>query len=323
MAYLGTWGILLLLLLGLIVIIVLLHKEKAGWALALSVFLIIFIPIWLDQVILNKWYIVLPMESARTADEWMDFLGSYLGVVGTIVAGALAYWQTRVNREQDKEIEKQKQDIEDQNQEIRRLQAQIAAYQILPSVNFRDGTAKVYAGSRRQETNRVKYGKIYYSLSGTEPPESLMSFACIRIPFREKGLVPIEEICIKRMEWAIAGRTYAIRPADGKYALMNGEVQILIDSGDVITEPDTDGATGQMFIDEILIHQENSLIGKYNFDKSRLTIELEFINQIAKPRTYKLDYFIYSNEKAEKLFLKKPHVSIVEENNGNRNDTRK
>ncbi len=69
-----------------------------------------------------------------------------------------------MNREQDKAIERQKQDIEDQNQEIRRLQTQIAVYQIRHSVNFRNGTMKVYAGERWQETNKKEYNKIYYSL---------------------------------------------------------------------------------------------------------------------------------------------------------------
>lgn len=321
MAYLGTWVILLLLLLGLVAIIVLLHKEKAGWALALGVFMIIAIPIWLDQVILHQWYMVIPIESARDPNEWMDFLGSYLGVAGTIVAGALAYWQTRVNREQDKAIEKQKQNIEVQNQEIRRLQTQIAAYQIRPSVNFRDGTLKVYTGDRRQETNKKEYSKIYYSLMGKEPSESFMSFVYMKIPFQEKGLIPIEKICITRMEWSIADRVYTIEPVDGKYALINEEVQILIDSGDKITEPDIEENAARKFMNAVLIHQENFLIGRCNYDKSQLVIEVRFINQIAEDRRYKLDYFIYRDEKAEELPLRKPHVSIIGENNGNENGT--
>ncbi len=36
----------------------------------------------------------------------MDFFASYFGVAGTIVSGALAYWQTKVNRKQDRKIER-------------------------------------------------------------------------------------------------------------------------------------------------------------------------------------------------------------------------
>ena len=321
MAYVGTWVILLLLLLALATIIVLLRKEKGGWALVLGVALIIAIPIWLDQVILNQWYLVIPFESARCPKEWMYFLGSYLGVAGTIVAGALAYWQTRVNREQDKAIERQKQDIEDQNQEIRRLQTQIAVYQVRPSVNFRNGTMKVYAGERWQETNKKEYNKIYYSLIGKEPSESLMSFVHMKIAFQEKGLVPVEKICIKRMEWSIAGRTYSITPVGVKCALLNEEVQILIDTGDKVTESGIEGNAVQKFMDAMLIHQENNSYGIYNCDKSQFVIEIRFINQIAKDRIYKLDYFIHSDEYADKLQLKEPHICIIGENNGNKNGT--
>lgn len=321
MAYVGIWVILLVLLFCLAAIIMLLHKGKGKWALGLGVFLIIAIPIWLDQIILRQWYLVIPIESARKPDEWMDFLGSYLGVAGTVVVGALAYWQTRVNREQDKAIEGQRQDIENQNQEIRRLQAQIAAYQIRPSVNFRDGVLKVYSGNRRQETNKKEYSKIYYSLIGEKPSESLLSFIYIKIPFREKGLVPIEKICIVRMEWNIAGRTYSIAPAKVKYALVNEEVQILVDSDDKITEPGIEGNDVQRFMDKALTHQENSFIGRYNYDQSQFVIMIKFINQIEKDRIYRLDYFIHNDGEGEKLHLAEPHVSIIGENNGNNNGT--
>lgn len=48
----------------------------------------------------------------------MDFLASYFGV-----AGALAYWQTKVNRKQDWKIERKKMDIEKQDLEIEKTQA--------------------------------------------------------------------------------------------------------------------------------------------------------------------------------------------------------
>lgn len=302
---------------GLWQIFRLLQHGKGGWALLLGIILIIAFPFCLDQLILHKWYIAIPIESSRDAEEWMDFLGSYLGIVGTIVMGALAYWQTGVNRKQDQEIEKQKESIEIQNREIRDLQAQVAAYQIKPAVSIKSGEVKVYAGDQKQNINEMNYTSIYHSMHGIVPSDKRSDFVYIKIPFREKGLVPIEQIHIKKIEWRIAARLYGINLKKEKYAELNEELQILIDDGDVIKRAGREGNCGTEFIDAMMTHQENYTIGKSNFSQSQLTIEVEFINQIGKPRDYRLNYFLQSNKEAERLYLEHPNVTIIEKEDQN------
>lgn len=305
-------GVIVLFGTGLWRIVHLLEHERGRRALVLGIVLMIAFPVCLDRLILHQWYIAIPVESSRRPEEWMDFLGSYLGVIGTIAVGALAYWQTRVNRKQDQEIEKQKENIEIQNQEIRRLQAQLAAYQTSPAIGIKSGELKVYAGERKCQTNENRYSAIYHSMHGVLPSDKKSDFVHIRIPFWEKGLIPIEQICIRKLEWLIADRVYEVELKNDNYAELSEELQILIDSGDEITRAGGNENCAREFVDAMMTHQENSTIGKNNFSQSRLTIVAEFTNQIAKVRSYQLNYFIQSNQEADRLYLEHPNVTMIE-----------
>lgn len=314
MSYIGFYGGLLLLLLGLFFVIILLQKEKPRCALGVSIILIIAVPIWLDRLILHKWYFAIPFESSRAPEEWMDFLGSYLGMAGTIVAGALAYWQTRVNRKQDQELENQKQ-------EISRLQEQIAAYQVRPVIRFKKGTLKIYAETDRLETNMDVYKKIYYSLCGKKPSDDISSFVHIEIPIREKGFVPVETVYMDKIEWQIDKEQYQIQLDEKKYALMNDTLQILIDCNDNVTKLGSSGMKGQEMIQAMMIHQVNHTIKKANYDESHLAIMVRFVNQIQKDRKYRLDYYLYNTGDGNELIMGNPHVDIMGEKDGDENGT--
>lgn len=258
----------------------------------------------------------------------MDFLGSYLGVAGTIVAGALAYWQTRINRKQDQEIERQKDSIESQNQEIRELQRRLATYQIHPAVCFKDGTVQAYAGSQYLETNRNKYSQIYYILRGESDFGDFdgdLCFVHIRIPFLDRGIVPSEDAKVGRIRWTIAGKRYDIELCEKKYAIVSDQLQILIDHNDTIrTVPMEEisegrGEEGQSFFTAIMMHQGHYGIGKYGYDKSLLEMEVEFFNQIAESRMYQLNYYIHAEKNAKKLLLNNLHTIILEGRNDSTN----
>lgn len=301
MAYLGVWGAMILLLAILALIILCLYKEWVVPALVLGVMLIIAIPIWLDRLILHQWYVVIPWESSREPKEWMDFLGSYLGVVGTIVVGALAYWQTRVTRQQDKKIAE--------------LQDQITMYKVCPVIYFKDGTMKVYAGKLKRKMNRNIYNQIHYSLCGKLPSDDVLSFVHIIIPFQEKGFVPIEKVYLKELKWSIDDKTYVIALKDDKYTIMGEQLQILIDCSDDITKEDCGASCEQDFIDAIIKHQEYYGTGDYNYDKSHLMLKLQFVNQMGNLRNYELIYYIYSDQSREQLCLINPHIGITGEDN--------
>lgn len=299
-------GMLLFLLIVLLVALIFwfLHKEKAGRALAAGVLLLIAIPVWLDMFILFEWYLALPWESSRTPEEWMDFLGSYLGVAGTVVAGALAYWQTKVNRKQDQEIEVQKRKIQS-------LQDQIAEYQVRPSICFKDGELKVYADSSKITTNQSVYRYLYYGLYGEEPSEPQPFFVCICISFCEKGLIPVEKFVIKEIGWIINGAEYTVilrgRKAE-EQDLPVKKLQILIDSKDGIAKLDASSVGWKEFIDAMAKHQGFYTIGAAGFDVSRLRLKIGFVNQFGKPREYEVEYRICVGENDEGLRLQNPHI---------------
>lgn len=332
MAEFGTWGIFIILLVVLCFIIFCLYKEHATAALFLGLALLITIPLWLDKVILYQWYLCLPWNSSREPEEWMDFLGSYLGVAGTIVAGALAYWQTRVNRKQDEEIAKQRDSMETQNQEIRELQRRLATYQIHPVICFDNGTMQGYAGSQNFETNRNEYGKIYYNLRGRSDFDDFgcnLCFVHIAIPFRDRGIVPSEEAEIEKVRWSIADKIYDIELRERKYAIVSDQLQILIDHDDRISavtregKKEGSGESSQDFFTAVITHQEYYRIGRYGYDKSQLQIEVKFFNQVAESRTYQMNYRIYPEKSAEKLLLNNLHMIILEGRNDRTNGANK
>lgn len=295
----------------LYVIISLLGKGSALPAFFLGIFLLLIIPIWLDQVILYNCYLVIPFESSREPTEWMDFLGSYLGVAGTIVAGALAYWQTKVNRNQDEEIKRQERKLVEQEKEIKDLQNKLTNYQSRPIIVFQSGTLEAYYQGSREEINKDIYRKKSYSICGSAPSRDHSSFIYINIPFQEKGYIPDKAVAISNLEWQIDDKFYNIELDDKKYTILGEQLQILIDGDDKITGSNTIENANKELFEFMMIHQDFFKIGKANFNHSHFKVHIKFINQLELDRQYELDYYIFSEENKDYLSLTDPHINIL------------
>lgn len=66
---------------------------------------LIGIPLIIDRFLVHEVYLVwcrrFDVESPMKVGGWFGFLGSYLGVVGTIIAGIVAYRQVDIINEQN------------------------------------------------------------------------------------------------------------------------------------------------------------------------------------------------------------------------------
>lgn len=280
-----------------------LRNGKEEQLLELSAVLIIAIPFWLNTIIYNEYYRVIPLESTLTPEEWMAFLGSYFSVAGTVIIGALAYWQTEVNRSQDKEIDRQKGEIEE-------LRNKIAAYQVKPTLHFKKGFISAYTEKQNRYGNIDLYKNLYFMLYDEECHEEEASFIHIVIPYKEKNIVPIEEIRILELIWKVDLMKYVVDVSEKKYVIVGNKLHILLDRTAKIKDDNKEKRTGHDLIQHMACHQSFYSNGKAGFENSQLEMKLSIINQLKESREYDLRYQIHSEYKGRKLSLKEPYIKI-------------
>lgn len=268
--------------------------QKHRKALALVV-IVVFLPVIIDRLLTHGCYRVLfqvgLLRKASVMDEgeWFSFLGSYLGAIGTIVIGMIAYRQSqRLGKLQD---------------QMNQMQKEITNFQIHPIISVKKTEIQIKNEPGMPLTAKKEIENYYFSIYGKQWSGSGIRYIVIRIPFEDKGIIPTVRYKIMNLTWEIVGQNYPITLSKDK-CIQNtcDEVKIIIDEDDAI--PDTAD-----FFNNATLHRDYSSNKLYGYDKSKLTLEIQFINQKGYDQIYKIQYWIRSDNGLE---IGSPFVESVE-----------
>lgn len=278
------------------------EKKENGWSIRrffLIMFILVLIPYLLDRFFAHECYMLwcgkMKVASPMKVGEWFGFLGSYLGAAGTIVIGIIAYRQTRIIDDQNKELS-------DLQAQMIKLQSDITNFQIHPIVHIRQTELEVVIDSNKSMTRAKEIEDYYFTIYGQKRNFQGAKYVICRISFEDRGIIPTVRCAISDLTWTIAGNGYKIELDEDKRTIdAYDKIYILISENDIKENKKDD------FFRDLDLHQHHDSNKRYGYDKSILAINIKFVNQKEFSQVYELKYCIISEDyelKADSLFLK-------------------
>lgn len=236
-------------------------------------------------------------------EEWFGFLGSYLGVLGTILIGVIAFKQTAIINEQNTKYN-------ELQQQMNILQGQLTDFQIHPIIQIINTSIEVVNDPQKPVTTARDIENYYFAIYGNKMESAGTRYIKIKISFEDKGLIPTVECEITKIEWAIASNSYSIqlngvKQKIGAYDTLN----VFIDDKDEISDKEA-------FFHDLSLHEHFNSNGLNEYDKSILTLTVTFFNQKRYSHPYTLVYWIRSVSgklAAESMFLRSEREEYEEE----------
>lgn len=222
-------------------------------------------------------------ESPMKVSEWFGFLGSYLSVVGSIIIGIIAYWQTHI-------INKQNEDYSHLQQEIAKMQKDIDVFQTHPIISVSETKIDVVNNLKQRLETKRKIEDYYFTVFGKQSCDSGIRYIMITVQFEDRGIIPTVQCEILDLKWEIAGKEYDIKLDKGKRIMDTYDrIVILIDDNDSIIDKDA-------FFEDVNMHMYYFNNGKVGYDKSILKLKVCFSNQKEKTQTYDITYRVKSGD---------------------------
>lgn len=247
---------------------------------------LIGIPLIIDRFLAHEVYLVwcrrFDVESPMKVGEWFGFLGSYLGVVGTIIVGIVAYRQAYTINEQNENYNRLQEKIAE-------MQKEITDFQLHPIIYIRDTSIKFAWDVTKQLSIQQEIEDYYFCIYGKQSTGSKNQYILLNISFDDKGIMPTVQYEIMDFEWKIADNNYQIKLNEFKRKIdAYDKITILIDDSDTISDKDT-------FFENLDKHINYASNGFYGYDKSILKLKIRFINQkVGNDKTYNIIYRVRS-----------------------------
>ncbi len=261
-------------------------------------------PLIINVVITGRlylgWHLV---ESSLLPEEWFAFLASYVGNIGTILFGWIAYWQTEVINRQSKQAKEQ----QDQIDELKRIAVQ---YQICPAVQFCGCFFAMYHDSARIQVHRRKVRKAFIAQYGAEEwnreiHRNGTDFVVLAFDLRYQGMIPVTECRIEKLVWKIAGEKHEINLSAYKTRLSAKNTLMV-----VIEEADIDSEKREQFFESVALLCEYRSHKLYKYQESELIVQILFSNEVSKRRRYSVTYWLDAMDSAS--YCTDGMVSVVE-----------
>lgn len=269
-------------------------KTKKLFASCLVIFAIIAFPVALNDIITYKLYLFFPIESEIDKMDWFSFMGSYVGAIGTIVCGWVAYRQNALMQEQQRQSDEQKLLIENQREQSIKLHEMLSQYQVKPNPRITKLKIKFYLEKECNCQQEEEKQKLYYRVFGEEVPDNIGRLLFLSINTKCRDTIPITEYEIQELKWEIAGKSYLIelKPKQKKRQISlqgKDKINILIDKKNV--KENNEEELMSLF-QSLRIHSNYRSYPKYGYDKSELKIKIKFINQAEEANIYEIHYRI-------------------------------
>lgn len=224
---------------------------------------LIFTPVFLDWVISEQYYEILNIHSIMGDNDWFAFLGSYMGVAGTVILGAVSFRQANMLAKKDEKL---------------------AAYQAEPRIRVNSVSVLPYYSDskggfdllKKSELERVSF--IQYGTDVTYEG----SFVIIRLEVVDIGTLPVNKLEIKNIVWSIGKKeSFKIELTQEKWKNLDllAQVYLIVDTKD---------ESGGKFFSEISKHFDYWRTIEYGYNKSELQILFSLCNAEHKDVQYRL-----------------------------------
>lgn len=273
--------------------------KDAFCILKTAVALLVAFPLILNAIITNHWYFAFPIESSLNEEQWFSFLGSYVGMVGTVICGWVAYRQNAV-------IQQQQNQFEVQNKQMLSLQDQINRYQVKPNPCFGDLMLELYGEEEQNWSRAEAKEETYYRVFGDKMPDNTGSFIYLSIQVEYMDIIPITEYKIQKIKCKIGNNTYGvdILPTAEDTAFLQGNGMASLQWRDrinlIIKDTDTiNGKSAQDFFRAVKIFCNHNSFPQTGYDKGELEFEILFKNQASNSRIYNVHYRMKYKNKVE------------------------
>lgn len=260
------------------------EKGKLKKYLIITVIMLTLLPIVIDRFFAHEGYMVwcrwMKIESPMKVGEWFGFLGSYLGVIGTIMIGIVAYWQTHI-------INKQSEGLSDLQKQMAEMQKEISDFQIHPIIHIKEILLQVENGSNNQLSALQEIDDFYFTIYGIRREREISQpsgtkYILVTISFEDKGIIPTVQCEIPGLKWTIAGKDYNIRISERKQRIYAyDKIYILIDSSDFTIDEGS-------FFKDLDLHEHYINNGKRGYGWSTIELRIRFTNQKGNWHLYKL-----------------------------------
>lgn len=263
------------------------EKKKLRKYLFRATIILILIPIGIDRFFAHEWYMIwcnwMREESPMKVSEWFGFLGSYLSVIGSIIIGIIAYWQTHI-------INKQNEDYSHLQQEIAKIRKDIDVFQTHPIISVSETKIDVVNNLKQRLETKRKIEDYYFTVFGKQSCDSGIRYIMITVQFEDRGIIPTVQCEILDLKWEIAGNEYDIKlDKDKRIMDTYDRIVILIDDNDSIIDKDA-------FFEDVNMHMYYFNNGKVGYGKSILKLKVCFSNQKEKEQTYDITYRVKSGD---------------------------
>lgn len=270
-------------------------KKKMKKNVSRIVLLLVIFPFLLDRFLAHRVYMLwcqfMKLESPATVGEWLSFLGSYLGVAGTVIIGLVAYWQTSI-------INRQSEGLNRLQEKVMEMQKELTDFQIHPVIRIKKTEIEIKSGLKGSFIVAKDLEGYYFSVYGQRWTGSGSHYVKIRIFFEDKGLIPVAQCEISDIEWKIGDHRYLIELNDIKRKISAYDVvNILVDDNDRIYYLTDDSKTPckmDTFFADLDLHEHNNTNGYIGYDKSTLILKITYFNQ-KYSQSYALTYWIQSD----------------------------
>lgn len=277
------------------------EKKRALFLGAVLVFYVGF-PLTLNAVITNKWYWKFPIQSSLSETEWFAFFASYIGNIGTIFFGWLAYWQTELIKQ---ESEKTKQ----QQIQIDHLKDIVVKYQVCPMVHFGRFSFVAYHKPLRRNLVKREVEQYLFAQYGTMECQPGNSFVVFTIDIRQQGIIPVSACDIEKLTWKISGKEYEIElKGEKRTPFLKNRLTF------VIEEPDIDSGNREAFFQAVSDHYTYDSHKLAHYGQSELRIQILFSNEALRKRRYFVTYWIDTRNKNGNTMIsvEEPYIRMEE-----------
>lgn len=284
------------------------EKEKRLLILV-SLFFILF-PIILNAIITHKWYLKFPINSDIDPTDWFAFAGSYIGALGTVVCGWVAYRQNHM-------MAKQQKILDEQQSQMQQLQGLLAKYQIAPNPFFGSLAFKVFEESSNDFKQEEEKEKAYDLTFGERMPDDLGSCIWLVIKLKMTDIIPISNFRVQRITYEIGEKSYSLiipesQNEEGHDSFIPGYGGKGLQNHDSIHMLITDKNT---FMDNNSIHALFDAVGmfchykafpKAGYDCCRWTFQIYFKNQGGQSSTYLVSYQMHQADYTNGSYMCQP-----------------
>ena len=238
--------------------------DRQWWYVWFGLSACMMFPLLVNAIISNHWYPFLGIGSHLKSSEWFAFWVSYSGSIVSILLGWIAYRQTELISNQNKQADAQRKQIE-------HLQELISSYQLKPYVKIKSVCVEVYHKpilSRKEEIENR-----YFEYNGEKDSiREESSIVVFTLNVEQEGLVPSISYVINSVDWELFDKSRKLIAYNSKNEnnLWKDEIVLFLREDQFETRSEQ----------EILKHVTYSKHKQFGYDRSELKFQISFSNAV-------------------------------------------